>query len=257
MTDIWIIDLNGFSSGESDFPSLLSYEEKTRADRFLRPLKKERFVLTRATVRSILSEYLGIFAKEIVFGYGKHGKPEIKNTRRSLYFNLSHSRNIAVLAISGTHRVGVDIEVMDKSLDRIDRIVDYLCSPEERDYYLALPITERPLFAYSLWTANEAFLKGIGSGVQRFASEVFYKFDSDREPCIRLKNNGLSSTWRFRHFTPVPNSVATLALEADKDRIDLCFFRPQLSTSAELFPLTKEEAVEKRTIRSGICYEEI
>jgi len=241
MTDVWIIDFNCLPFRESGFEGLLSREEKTRADRFLNSLKKKRFVLARVTMRSILSQYLCILAKDIVFGYGKHGKPEIKNASRSLNFNLSHSRNIAVLAISTTHRVGVDIEVMDKSLGRIDRIVDYLCSPEERDYYFALPITERPLFVYSLWTANEAFLKGLGSGVQSFASEVFYKFDSAREPSLSLKNEDFSSTWRFKRFTPVPNSVATLAIESDEDGTDLSFFNTQVSASAELFPLAKVE----------------
>ena len=241
MTDVWIIDFNCLPFRESGFEGLLSREEKTRADRFLNSLKKKRFVLARVTMRSILSQYLCILAKDIVFGYGKHGKPEIKNASRSLNFNLSHSRNIAVLAISGSHRVGVDIEVMDKSLDRIDRIVDYLCSSEERDYYFALPITERPLFAYSLWTANEAFLKGMGSGVQSFATEVFYKFNSDREPSLSFKNKHFNSIWRFRRFTPVPNSVATLAMESAGDGIDLSFFNSQASAPADLFSLAKVE----------------
>jgi|GEM_PF-1578637 len=245
MVDVWIIDFSGLSFRESGFSGLLSREEKIRADRFLSPLKKKRFVLARATMRNILSQYLGIFAKDIVFGYGKHGKPEIKNATRSLSFNLSHSRNIAVLAISGTHRVGVDVEVMDKSLDRIDRIVDYLCSSEERGYYFALPITERPLFAYSLWTANEAFLKGMGSGVQSIASEVSYTFYSDREPCLSLKNKNLISTWQFKRFIPVGNSVATLAIESEEDEIDLSSFHPQLSASADLFPLAEGEAAKK------------
>lgn len=175
-------------------------------------------------LRSVLSKYLDIFPENIRFAYGENGKPKLRNIQKSLYFNLSHSRNIAVLAVTGRSRVGVDVEVMDRAPERLDRIIDFLCSPEEKDDYFVMPKRERTLSAYYLWTANEAYLKGVGSGVERFENNVTWYFESDGQPRIDLKTRHSDSRWRFRHFNPLPDSVATLAIEAREPEFDVNFF---------------------------------
>lgn len=223
MVDVWISDCNGLATRKSRFYGLLSPDERARADRYLQPLKKERFVLGRGMLRSVLSKYLDILPENIRFVYGEHGKPELKNTRKRFYFNLSHSRNIAVLAVTDRSRVGVDVEAMDRDPERLDRIIDFLCSPEEKDDYFAMPGRDRTLSAYYLWTANEAYLKGVGSGLERFESNVTCCLDSGGEPRIELRQGCDEAAWRFRNFNPLPGSVASLAMEACDPAFEVTF----------------------------------
>lgn len=223
MVDVWIGDCNCLANRKSHFFSLLSPGERIRADRYLHPLKKERFVLSRGMLRSILSKYLDILPENIRFAYGEHGKPELKDIHKSFNFNVSHSRNIVVLAVTGCSRVGIDVEVMDRAPERLDRVIDFLCSPEEKDAYFAMPRRERTLSAYYLWTANEAYLKGVGSGVERFENKVTCYLETDGEPRINLRKGEQDSLWRFRNFYPLQDSVATLAIEACEPAFDVNF----------------------------------
>jgi 4'-phosphopantetheinyl transferase len=223
MVDIWISDCNRLSTRKSRFFSLLSRDEKARAERYLQPLKKERFVLSRGMLRSVLSKYLDVLPEDIRFAYGEHGKPELEDGRENIQFSLSHSRNAAVLAVTGASRVGIDVEVMDKGPERLDRVIDFLCSPEEKEGYFSLQERERALSAYCLWTANEAYLKGVGSGIRRLESNVTCCLESGGRPRINLKGGSQDHLWLFRNFSPLPDSVATLALETREPGFEVNF----------------------------------
>ena len=114
---------------QSDFLTpLLSKEEKIRAKRFHFNEHRNRFIAAHGTLRLILSRYNQIDPAKIQIFHNKQGKPFLKET---LQFNLSHSRNRALLAVGEKAPLGIDIEYF--SARSYLGIADYLFSKEEID----------------------------------------------------------------------------------------------------------------------------
>ncbi len=140
----------------------LPAEEREKADRFLREDDRLRFITGRLMIRKAAAEKAGIGAPEILLtGYGK---PYIAGAD-GFNFNLSHSGDLVVLAVSGSP-VGVDIERNDP----IEwREISAAFGAKEREM---LENADEPLKCfYRIWTVREAFAKAIGTGLQLFDDE--------------------------------------------------------------------------------------
>ena len=91
---------------------LLSADEWQRAERFHFERDRSRFIAGRSILRTILSRYLPLAPGQIEFCYGPHGKPALSGAcgDQSLCFNLSHSADMALYAVTRDRQIGVDIE---------------------------------------------------------------------------------------------------------------------------------------------------
>lgn len=142
----------------------LDGKERERADRFRGKGLRLRFIAGRGTLRSILARYRDTLPSRIEFSYGVHGKPELKVESGGISFNLAHSGEIALLAVTKRGDVGVDIESL-RTLDNAERIIERFFSASEQCEFLALPESERFAAFYLGWTRKEAFLKAKGTGL--------------------------------------------------------------------------------------------
>jgi 4'-phosphopantetheinyl transferase len=61
-------------------------------------------------LRQVLAVYLRERPQRIRFERGEHGKPRLADGGPRLEFNLSHSAEVALVAVSGELEVGVDVE---------------------------------------------------------------------------------------------------------------------------------------------------
>jgi 4'-phosphopantetheinyl transferase len=123
-------------------------------------------------------------------------------------FNLSHSADVAALAISAT-RV-VDVEIYARSSDEIERA---LSIAERLELAEAADALQLETF-FRFWTLKEAFMKGTGLG----ASLPLHDFDvSPAGPgLLRLKSAPTEpGRWRFDEFVPKPGIRAALAARTD------------------------------------------
>ena len=157
---VWRTELDG-RNGETAAFQVLSSDERTRALQFRFDRDRRRFTVTRATLRLLLSMYVAIPADQIVFVYGASGKPELISG--GLQFNLSHSGELAVIAISANTPVGVDIEQLSRIID-CEALIASFASPRERDAFAALPQQDRRLAFFHWWTRKEAVIKATGVG---------------------------------------------------------------------------------------------
>lgn len=73
-----------------------------------------RFAGARFFLRQVVGRYAGIAASGVEFHTGRKGKPFVTSPSW-LSFNLSHSRDVAVLALTSSSRIGVDVEWLDRS----------------------------------------------------------------------------------------------------------------------------------------------
>lgn len=164
--DIWLIDLAGSEEGVQRCRCLLSLDEVQRANRFHFEKHRRRFAIARAAMRHILSRYAGLAPEKLVFSYGPKGKPELAGglEESGIRFNLSHSSELALLAVTHGLVVGADIEWINAEFAS-EKVAERFFSACEVDALRALPRTERVEAFFSCWTRKEAYIKALGEGL--------------------------------------------------------------------------------------------
>ena len=95
--------------------TLLSPDERERADRYKFPADAGRFILCRAALRILLGRYTNAAPQTISISCGPFGKPMLTGSsdspdRPSPEFNVSHSGSYALLGFSRDHPLGLDLE---------------------------------------------------------------------------------------------------------------------------------------------------
>jgi 4'-phosphopantetheinyl transferase len=166
------IDLYFFSLTEKLPESaldVLNIEEKKRANRLHFKQHQHHFKRARFMLRHLLSNYLKQAPEDIVFSYGKQGKPYLPE-HPNLQFNLSHSGEYALLAIGKTHPLGIDIERY--SARPYLGIGRHVFSNTENNDLANLPDNLKPLMFFNIWAQKEAFIKLLGLGLSYPTTEL-------------------------------------------------------------------------------------
>lgn len=191
---LWRFRLDLSPTEQVKMKHLLSDDERSRADRLIDPLKANQFMVARGRLRQILAQYLNLMPHHILFKYGEHGKPSLKNdTELKLYFNLSHAGHWGVLAVSKGTYIGVDIETIDQKIDYKKIVADFFSTSEIERLEQYPPKRSRRAF-YRLWTRKEAGLKGNGSG---FSNPTLIRQDDE---------------WLIRSFSVGRNYLGAVAI---------------------------------------------
>ena len=172
------LSLDRDASELSRLHTFLSPDERARAARFHFERDRNRFVVGRGTLRETLGELLEISPTEVRFAYGPQGKPELHH-ETNLRFNLSHSQDLALLAVTKNREVGVDLEFMRPDLDTLE-IAPSVFSPEECASLESLPESERLAAFYGYWTRKEAFIKALGLGFSRDTKEFTVTLEQEQ-----------------------------------------------------------------------------
>jgi 4'-phosphopantetheinyl transferase len=172
--DLWLAGPSSADAVQEQLWNTLSGTEKNRADRFLRPEDRALFVMTRGILRYLLSTATGIAAEAIAFAEGPFGKPYLSGIRGP-FFNVSHSGSFALIGLSKSRRIGVDIERMRLTGDELNVARRFFSAAE----YRALESQEKDAMLsafYKIWTCKEAVLKACGAGIsehlKHFSVEV-------------------------------------------------------------------------------------
>ncbi len=145
--------------------AVLSPDERARADRFVFERDRVQFTETRAALRRLLARLLGREPAAIGFTEGPYGKPRLEGPEgERLRFNVSHTGELALLAVALDRDVGVDVE-RHRAEPNVDELAAVVCEAPERAALLALRGSARRAAFYDLWAGKEAVLKALGSGL--------------------------------------------------------------------------------------------
>jgi 4'-phosphopantetheinyl transferase len=188
---------------------LLSADERVRVERFYFEQDKNRFIVTRALLRTILGSYLGTAAERLQFDYGQHGKPAIAASQNllSLRFNLSHSQNLTMFAVARDRDLGVDLEFI-RPIAEAEQIAKRYFSIQENAVFQALSPSQKPAGFFRHWTRTEAYIKAVGNGL---AANI-----NDFDETVTMEESIASpNRWFLHSFVPAPNYLATLAMEGN------------------------------------------
>jgi 4'-phosphopantetheinyl transferase len=142
---------------------VLAPEEIARAQQFSFSHLRASFILVRGALRILLGRYLHIHPNSIRFIYGSKGKPYLEPIF-PFHFNMTHSGNLAAIAITSDCPVGMDLERI-RPLSEIQQIASHFFCAEETAEMMSLPDEERESAFFRCWTRKEAYIKAIGEGL--------------------------------------------------------------------------------------------
>jgi 4'-phosphopantetheinyl transferase len=112
----------------------------------------------------ILARYVAEQPERLVFNTGPHGKPFLVHPFMDIRFNVSHSRDLAMIAVSRGREVGVDVEYVQPEIE-FEPIAQHYFDPRENWDLRTAPKAERASRFFDLWTQKEARLKAEGVGL--------------------------------------------------------------------------------------------
>jgi 4'-phosphopantetheinyl transferase len=191
-TEVHVYCLDISEVKDNNYIDLLDDDEKNRAEKFRFSHHQTRFVAAHGSMRKIFIHYL---QDNPVILQMPHGKPFLKDYPH-IQFNLSHSKNKALLALTLDVPLGIDLEYMRKNPDMMGIAKRFFSAAEAAS--LQHSPNMRTLF-YQLWTRKEAYLKlkgvGISSGNEGLEQDI-------------------PAGYLIHDFQPAPDYTAALVLPA-------------------------------------------
>jgi 4'-phosphopantetheinyl transferase len=209
------------------FDEALSLDDRTRADRFKFESDRRKFCAARASLRLILSRYLGVKPGRLKLETGEFGKPFLadKAVAQGLRFNLSHSHQLALISITRDREVGVDLEFMRSDFVK-DDVANHFFSPAEVAEFRALSPDQRTRAFFNVWTRKEAYIKARGEGLYCPLDQFDVSVAPDRPAMLMESRVDLADTqrWIFNDVFAGDRYAATVAVEKSLSRLVLWDF---------------------------------
>jgi 4'-phosphopantetheinyl transferase len=201
----------------------LCASERARAGACHIAREGDRFVAARGQLRWILSRYLGVVPRRIGFAHGRQNKPYLAGVPNpgDLRFNLSHSAELAMVAVAAGWEVGADIERVRPNVP-CAALAHRFFSSRERQALAALREERQVAGFFRCWTSKEAYLKGLGFGLSVPLSSCEVAVDPDRPAALLQPYRGLtedSGAWCLYDIGSAESHAATLAIRGQPARI--------------------------------------
>ncbi|WP_192455747.1 4'-phosphopantetheinyl transferase family protein [Acinetobacter oleivorans] len=155
----------------SHYLGFLSSAEKLRYDQY-HPKAARLFLISRVLVKTVLANKLGISPHQVNIQLHPNGKPFVEGSK-AVYFNLTHSADVIILAVTEEGEIGVDIEQVDLEFEWMR--VDSVLAPTEIEWIKENELTD--LFSvfqrfFQIWTLKESYIKCTGEGMSRHLKKL-------------------------------------------------------------------------------------
>ena len=212
---LWRVDLEAVGAGESRWQQMLSSDELTRAAAFHFSRDRQRFVASRALLRTVLAGYLATDPGGLTFSYSDKEKPSLDATyaNRGITFNISHSGGIALLAVTRGREIGVDVEQVRPDAD-LEAIARRFFSAGEQSQFAALPAEEKVEAFFRCWTRKEAYIKATGDGLSLPLSQFDVSLAAgDRNALLATRPDvSEAGRWLLQEVPGGPGYIAALCV---------------------------------------------
>ncbi len=224
--EVWWVPLDRGPEERLRLEAVLSADERERADRFRTEKLRTRYCVAHGVLRHVLAAKLGRAPADFGFECGQAGKPAISSRHgpAAPHFNLSHSEDMALIAISGHQPVGIDIERHRKGID-VTMLAERYFAPGEARQIRSLPGTQQTHAFLVCWTRKEAYLKATGAGLSAALDSFEVSVRSGETPRLLTVAGDPQAASRW-HLADLGNDdyAATLAIEAPGAKTTMCRF---------------------------------
>ena len=220
---VWAVRLDDARVDVDGGRELLSPDERDRAERFHFEQHRRRFLIAHIALHWILGRYLQIAPARLYFDLGSNGKPKLPPAlaNSGIEFNLSHSNDLALLAVNLIGEVGVDIEYVKPGF-KFEEIAERFFTAREAAVLRGLPSELQRQAFFKCWTCKEAFLKAKGTGLSGKLDEVEITLSASDEVRIRADVAG----WSLAELNPIDAYEAALVVASPPVPICCYYWQP-------------------------------
>ena len=196
----------------------LSPDECARADRFIPERVRDRFVVARGRLRQLLGDLCGCPPRDVRFAVAEGGKPRLADHGGRLRFNVAHSNDLMLCAVTLDHEVGIDVEHVRQDFDYEGLARRFFAEDEVRALATVPPALARDAF-FACWTRKEAVIKATGEGMARPLASFAVSVDPARGAMLSADPAlGRPEEWSL---LPVPLPPAYQGTVAVRGRVSL------------------------------------
>ena len=214
--DIWRVCLNIPTDLLSMLESIISADESARAARFYFPSLGARYIAAHGFLRDILARYLDLDPRTLSFSTNDYGKPRLSEvfSKYVLDFNLSHSRDFALIAVTGGRQVGVDVEYMREEDSRAEIAARFFSEREVSDLR-SLPPEQQETTFFHCWTRKEAYIKAHGLGLALPLDSFDVSLFPEEPAILRATRPDPqeANRWTLKHLEVWPRYAGAVAVE--------------------------------------------
>lgn len=217
---VWAASLDQPVASERALESLLSLQELNRAERFRSDRDRRRYVIAHGILRRVLASYRQADPKALRFTIGKNGKPALSDESgaTALRFNLSHTEDVALIALTLGREIGVDVERV-RPISELDSIVESYFTSRERDTLRTMESTARPAAFYRCWTRKESYVKATGGDLSVALSGFDTMLSSGPADLPALDAPQESAGWNLYELLPADGYVGAVAINGPVARL--------------------------------------
>jgi 4'-phosphopantetheinyl transferase len=214
---IWRFYQEETNSQIETLQAILSRDELARSEKFHFEKDRKKFILTRGMLRKLLGSYLGKDPQQVRFNYSSFGKPFLAfdSENDNISFNLSHSGEIALYAITRNQKIGIDVEQIGDHTD-VMAIAKKFFSPGEIGEMEKANEKNRTQLFFRYWTRKEAFVKALGKGVSLPMERLDVSLLNKISPIVKLTvENNETACLYVQDLFPGDGYAAAIATEAN------------------------------------------
>jgi 4'-phosphopantetheinyl transferase len=202
--------------------STLSDDEHHRAAKFYFSRDRNHYIAARGILRTLVGRYLSVEPSTLRFDYSQYGKPSLSTewNGSSLFFNVSHSHELALMAFTRVGEIGVDVEYMRPDIEYM-QLARRFFSEYERSQLMLLPQTMLQSAFYCCWTRKEAYIKARGLGLQ-LPLELFDVSVHPEKPAVFLGSREVGQDmkdWSLYNLLPGSDYAAACVVKGAPSRI--------------------------------------
>ena len=160
---------------------MLSQEEQQKTLRYKFSYDKNLYLIRHLILKKIFLEYNEYSS----LSYDNFGKATLRNS--NLKFSISKSKEYFITAISKKYQVGIDIEKITYIKD-YKKIMSLFLHQEEVNIINSFPKQEHLKLFYRFWTAKEAIVKAVGTGISIDLKSINLKISGNNNIYIQSDN---------------------------------------------------------------------
>ncbi|MHC4910398.1 MAG: 4'-phosphopantetheinyl transferase family protein [Planctomycetota bacterium] len=193
---------------------VLSESEAVRARSYRFEADRDRFVLGRTFLRTILGGMLDAPPASLVFEEGGGRKPVLVGPQAArVAFNLSASGDHVLCATAAGREIGVDVEV-SRSIADLSDVAARIMGEAEWAAWDAEPSDRRLESFYERWTSKEALGKARGTGISEGLHELVVPARLADATCACVRDLDGTTNWLLSTVLVAPGVPAAVAIEA-------------------------------------------
>ena len=161
--NLYVVDTHWSSQALSRAYQQLPAAEQQRVDRMCESGKLQ-LIVSLAVRRPLLARATGLLATKLQFSRDDKGKQGLVNDP-SWHFSVADTAGCVVLAVAKNQPVGVDVEYIDRKIQRLADFMRASLSPQELQVVQALDASEQKDWVLRAWVLKEAYTKRLGVGL--------------------------------------------------------------------------------------------